>query len=294
MSFGMSAGTALAVGVAGGALLSGMGGDAPSPDPLIGQSAMGNTKIAADTLQWYKDKDAEMKPFRDEATQIALRQARTQADTADKQNLRADETYDYTKSTFRPLEQRIATDALGYDTAARRNAEAAQAQADIGTAADAGRANLVREIQSRGGDINSGNFTASLANAGIREAAIKAGAGNQARKNVEAVGAAKLADAANLGRGIATSNATTTQLGLQAGNSAVSNAQAPINIDAARGSQMAQGAGTAISGNSSAGNLLLGQYNAQADASRADDALYGSLGNVAGQAASAYFMKASD
>lgn len=278
----MSMGYVAAVG--GGMALAGVldGGGAPSPDPAIGQAANANAKVAADTLDWYKQKDAEMKPFRDEATQIALSQARTQADTAAKQNLRADETYDYTKSTFRPLEQKIATDAMGYDTAARRDSEAAQAQADIGTAADAGRANLAREVQSRGGDVNSGNFAASLANAGVREAAIKAGAGNQARKNVEAVGAAKLADAANLGRGIATSNATTTQLGLQAGNSAVGNAQAPMNIDATRGSQMAQGAGTAISGNSSAGQLLLGQYNAQADAGRSNDALYGALGNVAG------------
>ena len=134
---------------------------------------------------------------------------------------------------------------------------------------------------SRGGDVNSGNFTAALAGAGVREAAAKAGAGNTARKNVEAVGAAKVADAAALGRGIASTNATQTQLGLQAGNSAVGNAQVPGNITNQQIAGMNATGSAAIGGNSSAGNLLLGQYNAQNAA--AGDGGLGALGNVAGQ-----------
>lgn len=279
----MSMGIVAAVG--GGLALGSMlgGGGAPSPDTGIGQAANANAKVAADTLDWYKAKDAETKPYHDKAIQIALDQADTQTATAKKQNDMADETYAYTKGTFRPLEQKIATDALGYDTAARRDAESAQAQADVGSAGDAMRTTLARDVASRGGDVNSGNFVASLANAGVREAATKAGAGNLARKNVEAVGAAKLADAANLGRGIASTNATQTQLGLQAGNSAVGNAQVPGNIAAQQGSMMAQGAGTAIQGNSSAGQLMLGQYNAQSNSNQGNNASLGALGNVAGQ-----------
>lgn len=260
--------------------------DAPAPDPGIGLAAQQNAAIAKETLDWYREKDAADKPNRDKAIQIALDQAKVQTDTAKKQNDMADETYAYTKGTFRPLEQKIATDALGYDTPERRDAEAAQAQADIGSAGDATRATIARDVLSRGGDVNSGNFAASMSNFGVREAAAKAGAGNQARKNVEAVGAAKLSDAANLGRGIASTNATQTQLGLQAGNSAVNNAQVPGNISTQQGNMMAQGAGTAIQGNSSSGQLLLGQYNAVTGANQAAnsgrDAAIGALGNVAG------------
>jgi hypothetical protein len=265
MSFGLSAGAAMALGVGGGMLLSSMssgGGGAPSADPGIGQAGQANAQVAADTLAWYKEKDAADKPNRDKAIKMALDQAEIQSATAKKQNDMADETYAYTKNTFRPLEQKIATDALGYDTPERRDSEAAQAQADIGSAADASRANMAREITSRGGDVNSGNFAASLSNASVRETAAKAGSGNQARKNVETVGAAKLADAANLGRGIASTNATQTQLGLSAGNSSVNNAQVPGNISAQQTTGMNQTASTAIQGNSSAGNLLLGQYRA--------------------------------
>lgn len=263
-----------------------MGGDAPAPDPNIGIAAANNAALGKEQLEWVKQIYGETAPQREEATKIALDQARTQVETAKKQNDMADETYAYTKETFRPLEQKIAADALGYDTAERRDAEAAQAQADIGSAGDATRATLAREVASRGGDVNSGNFTASLANFGVREAAAKAGAGNTARKNVEAVGAAKVADAAALGRGIASTNATQTQLGLQAGNSAVGNAQVPGNITNQQVAGMNSATQTAMNGNSSSGNLLLGQYNAQNSASNKT-----SLGDIAalGQAGAALF-----
>lgn len=290
MSFGYVA------AAAGGVILAssmGGGGGAAATDPGVGQAAQQNAQVAADTLAWYKEKDAADKPNRDKAVQIALDQAQIQTDTARKQNAMADETYAYTKETFRPLEKKIAADAIGYDTPERRDAEAAQAQADIGSAGDATRGALAREVASRGGDVNSGNFTASLANAGVREAAAKAGAGNLARKNVEAVGAAKLADAANLGRGIASTNATQTQLGLNAGNSAVNNAQVPGNISAQQTAGMNQTASTAIQGNNSAGSLSLGQYNgvnsANASNNAQNSAAMGQLGQMAGTAAAMYF-----
>jgi hypothetical protein len=261
----------------------------PPPDPAIGQAAVANAELGREAMDYYKAKDAEMKPYYDKSMQIALDQSKAQIDTARKQNEYADETKAYERSTFRPLEQKIATDALGYDTPARREAEAAQAQADVGTAGDAVRANIAREVQSRGGDVNSGNYTAALAGAGVREAAAKAGAGNQARKNVEAIGGAKLADAASLGRGIAATNATQTQLGLQAGNSAVANSMVPGTLGAQQVGLSNQTTGTAMQGNSSAGNLLLGQYNAQTGANQAANSTSNALIGAAGTAAGGFF-----
>lgn len=282
------------------------GGDAPAPDPLIGQAAQQNAEVGREYLQWYKAKDAAEAPMRQEATNVALDMARKQIALSDKQLATAakqegyaDDTRAYELSTFRPLEKKIAADALGYDTAERRDSEASQAQADVGTAADAARGNMIREVQSRGGDVNSGNFTAGLASTGVRETALQASAGNTARKNVEAIGAAKLADAANLGRGIASTNATQTELGLraagagvQSGNSGVNNAQVPGNISAQQTAQYGGAAGTAIQGNSSAGNMMLGQYNATTNATGNNDAAMGAIGKVAGAAIP--FLLASD
>jgi hypothetical protein len=259
---------------------------APAPDPGIGLAAQTNAAIAKETLDWYKAKDAELKPARDAATKLALDQAAVQTETAKKQNAMADETYEYTKNTFRPLEQKIAADAIGYDTPERRDAAAADVQGGIGLATDAATANMAREVTSRGGDVNSGNFQAGLATMGALSAAQKAGAGNQARKNVEAIGGAKVADAASLGRGISSTNSTQTQLGLQAGNSAIGASQQPMAIGARQGNMMAQGAGIGIQGNSAAGNLLLGEYNAQTNAQQAansgTNALIGASGNAGG------------
>ena len=267
-----------------------LGGDsAPAPDPMIGQAAAANAKNSADYLDWYKAKDAADKPARDEAIALSLSAARSQAATAKKQEGYADDTKAYELSTYRPLEQKIASNALGYDTPARRDAESAQAQSDAGSAIDAQRVNAGREIESRGGDVNSGNYLAALSRGAVVGGAAQGAAGNQARKNVEAVGSAKLADAANLGRGIASTNATQTQLGLQAGNSGVANAQVPGNISNAQTAAYGNVVGTANAGNSSAGNLMLGQYNAQTNAQQAanssGNALMGAVGTVAG----AYF-----
>lgn len=261
-----------------------MGDDQPAPDPLIGQAAQQNAEVGREYLQWYKSKDAAEAPVRQEAAQLAMDMARKQIATSDKQSAMADDTRAYELSTFRPLEKKIAADALGYDTAARRDAEASQAQADVGTAADAARANMAREVTSRGGDVNSGNFTAGLASTGVRETALQASAGNTARKNVETIGAAKLADAANLGRGIASTNATQTQLGLQAGNSGVNNAQVPGQMSNQQTAAYGSAAGTAIQGNSSAGQMMLGQYNAM-NKDDGGNAILGAVGGIAG----AYF-----
>lgn len=262
-----------------------LGGDSPPPpDPAIGQAAQMNAEVGREYLAWYKSKDAAEAPMRQEAGNVALDMANRQIATSKKQEGYADDTRAYELSTFRPLEQKIAADALGYDTPARREAESAQAMADVGTAGEAGRANLIREVQSRGGDVNSGNFTAGLAGMTGREAAVKAASGNQARKNVEAIAGAKLADAANLGRGIASTNATQTQLGLQAGNSGVANAQIPGQASNQQTAAYGGAAGTAIQGNSSAGNLMLGQYNAQNGATGNSDAAMGAVGSVVGAA----------
>lgn len=272
------------------------GGDTvvQQPDPLVGQSALANSQISKDTLDWYKQKDAETAPYRDKAYQLALEQADLQNATSKKQLEMADDTYDYTKNTFRPIEQKIAADSLGWDTAARRDSESSQAMADVGTSIDAQRANAAREIESRGGDVNSGNYLAAIARGTVMAGAQQGAAGNQARKNVEAIGSAKMADAAAMGRGIAATNATQTQLGIQAGNSSLAAAQTPGNIAAQSGTLMAQGANTAIQGNSSAGNLMLGQYqattNAQQAASSSSNAMWSGLGQLGGAA----IMKYSD
>jgi hypothetical protein len=66
-----------------------------------------------------------------------------------------------------------------------------------------------------------------MARQAIQEAAAKAAAGNTARTNTETVGSAKMMDAAGIGRGVISNQATQAQIGLNSGNSSVNNANAP-------------------------------------------------------------------
>lgn len=178
----------------------------------------------SDQLKKLENTDQVAEP----SNQLALKNARTQSGASDAAYERAADFYGQYDKSFAPITEKVATDALGYDTQARRDTAAAQAQADVGTAGDAGRATLAREIQSRGGDVNSGNFQATLGKMSVAESAQKAAAGNLARRQVEETGAARLANAANLGQTINNQGAAQVQLGQVSGNSAVTNAQVPL------------------------------------------------------------------
>jgi hypothetical protein len=102
-------------------------------------------------------------------------------------------------------------------------------------------------------------------------------------------------DAASLGRGLASSQATSAQVALTAGNNAVSNTGAPIT--SMNQSTQANGAGfnTAISGNNSAGNLYGQVAGIQNQADANNNAWMGALGSAAGGWASGGFkMPTSD
>lgn len=256
-----------------------LGGDAAEPDPLIGQAAKDNAELGKEYLELYKEQAAKLEPYQREAAEIALSQARQQVSSSQKQDTLADENAAYAK-TFRPAEQALLSSALNYDTPERREQVAGQAMADVGTQADIARGNVTRMASARGVDVGSGNFTSQLVRTAVAEAAAKAAAGNTARLQTEQIGAAKLADAAAIGKGVVSNSAAQTQLALQAGNSGVANAGVPL-AQANQQQQVAQGAyGTGIQANSSAGNLMLGSYNAQNNANK-DDGMLGGIAQLA-------------
>ena len=216
------------------------GGSEPDTSGM-NAAALQQAALSKEQLDWAKQIYAESAPDRAKAIQRAGEVSDAQLASMKQSDAISKDYYDYQKGTFRPLEQGIVDDSINFDTAARRDSEAAQAQADIGSAGDAARISLARDLASRGGDVNSGNFTASLANAGVREAAAKAGAGNAARKNVELQGYARKMDAANLGRGLASNQATSAGLALNAGNASAGNAASMGNITAQGNQIMNQG-----------------------------------------------------
>lgn len=228
--------------------------DAPDTSGM-NAAAVNNANISKDALDFYKQQYADSAPDRAAASKLAIDQATTQNKLSDAQLQSSQQSQDRYNSTFVPVENKIASDAMAYDTPARRESEAAAASADAERAISGQRDASTRAMERSGALPSSGRALAMQGTIDLGAAKIKAGAANTARRNVETVGAAKLADAAGVGRGVFTNNTTQAQIGLNAGNSSVANGQVPLAVTQSGAQLMGQGFQTGIQGNTSAGNM---------------------------------------
>lgn len=254
---------------------------ADAPDMSgINAAAAANADIARDALDWYKAKDAEAKPMRDAQGQMAMDVAQQQLDASRAQTALTTDYADYQKDTFRPLEQGLVADAAAFDTPERRTAAASAAMADVNTQFGQASAASARRLASMGIDPGSARAMAAMNGNDVAQASTAANAAYKARQGVETLGYARRADAANLGRNLASNQATSAQVALSQGNSAVNNAGVPAAAQNASAGVYGQGFNTAIAGNASAGNL----YGQVAQIQNQDQGLYGALGQVGGAA----------
>jgi hypothetical protein len=248
-------------------------------------AALMQAELSQEQLDWYKEIYAESAPARTEAAATAREVSNAQlAATRQQTQIAADAYSDYT-STYRPLEQSIVADARGYDTPERRAAEASKASADVQTQIDAQRAASMREMQRAGVNPASGKVMALQGSMDLGAAKAKAGAANTATRQIETIGAARKADAANLGRNIASSQATNASLALQQGNSSVGNAGAVLSAANNGVGGMQQGYAGAMSGLGSAAGTMGSIANQQAQAEASSNQTMAAVGSTAAMAA---------
>lgn len=275
--FGISAGAALAIGAGGAAVIGAMGADAPDQSG-INDAACSNAALSKESLDWYKQIYAESAPDRADAAATNKLVSNAQLAALNSNTALSNDYANYQKNTFRPMEQAIVSGAQNYDTQGRRDLEAGKAMADVTQGFSSARDQNTRAMSRMGVNPSSGRMQAMGNQTAIAQAAAMAGAAGQARDKVETQGYARRMDAANLGRGLASNQATSAGIALNAGNSAVSNAGQTLAQGNQAAAQMGQGWGTAISGNNSAGQL----YGKSADLASQDNGLMGMLGQVAG------------
>lgn len=282
MTLGISAGAALAIGVGGGMLMSSMGGSS-SPDMSgANAAALQQANLSADQLAWAKQIYADTAPDRAKATQQASDIADASLASMKQNDQISKDYYDYQTGTFRPLEQSIVSDAENYDTPERRAAAAAAAGSDVEQNLAAQRGATMRAMERTGVDPSSGKMASMAGSMDLGAAKLKAGAANAARTQVETLGAAKMMDAASLGRGLPANQATSAGVALTAGNNSV--AQQNQSLAAATSGQSILNAGYngAQSGLAGAGQTYNGIYGNQIKVNSSNDAMYGALGSMAG------------
>lgn len=229
-------------------------GDGPDTSG-VNDAARKNADLSGEALAWAKQRYAEEAPARQAAIDMAMKTANQQFDIAQQNADISKDYYDYQKGTFRPLEQGVVKAAQEFDTPERRELKAGQAVAGVNTQIDNARAAMRERIASRGIDLGSGNVMAQEAAMAVQGGATAAAAANKAREDVELQGYARKMDAANLGRGLASSQATSAGVALNAGNSSVGNAQVPVAIGQQATQTVQSGIQQALGGNASAGAL---------------------------------------
>lgn len=231
--------------------------DIPAADPRIAESALKNSAIAEDALNWYKDYQTNvLAPLQQRTADVNERVTNQAMDIAQRNSDISNDAYQYQKSTFRPIEQAIASSASSYDTEANREKLAGQAQGDVQVAFDQAAAARTREMQRSGINPSSARTAAVMAQVDTARAGALAGAANKARTGAEAVGWARKVDAAGLGRNLSNQQATAAQIALSGGNSASNATGATAAGARADAGVMGQGFGTGIQGNTAAGNLF--------------------------------------
>lgn len=228
--------------------------DAPNTDG-VNAAAVEQAKLAREALEWFKGEYAATAGQREQAAADASAVARAQLESMQTQTALAKDYDQYNKTTFRPLEQRMVADAQAYDTPERRNAEAAAAVADVNMQTAAQREAGRRELSGFGVAPDSIKSMSLMSSGDINAARAAAGAASGARRQVEATGYARMADAANLGRGLPSAQATAVQTGTAAGNSAVGASQAALGASMSGAGLMQSGFNTAQQGFNSSGQL---------------------------------------
>jgi hypothetical protein len=245
----------------------------------INAAAEANAALSKESLDFYKQIYAEQGPMRERAANTAMEVADQQLVSMKSSTDLAEEYAGYNRNTFRPLEQGIVADANAYDIEARGSEAAGRAMADVSMQSEIARQSLTRSQQRMGVNPSSGRAMAMSAQMAQGEALAKASAATSARDKVETIGAARKMDAASLGRGLASNQATSAGLALNAGNSATNNAGVPLSQSSQSANVMGQGFNTSMQANNSAGSL----YGQSAQLQGKDSGLMGALGGVAGQ-----------
>lgn len=250
-----------------------------SPDYSgMNRAAEANAEVAREALKWYQTAYQEQAPLREQAAAKANEVSDAQLASMRQNDAISKDYWNYQQSTFRPMERAIVESAQTYDTESRREQKAGEAIADVQQQIDATQGQQSRQLARMGVNPNDGKFAAMSTQMTMAGALGKAQAASKAREGVELQGYARKMDAANLGRNLASNQATSAGVALNAGNSAAQTGGMALSQAQNATNQVGQGFNTAIQGNNSAGNI----YGQVAQMQGKDSGVMGALGTVAG------------
>lgn len=270
----------------------GGGGGSSSPDPQVGKAALMTAKTGEDWLTFSREAYGDAQKRQDVTDALSNQVTTQQLEDMRKASTRSDTEWDRYNNLFKPVEDRMVSDAMNYDTPEAQAKAAAEAKADVMSNASLAEGQNARQMASMGIDPRSGRFAGVDRGNDLSTALASAGAQNAAREGVKATGMALREGVANFGKGSTSTAAQQVGLGLQAGNSATGNQLATDASSRANTQIMAQGFQGAQQGYSNQASILNTQRGQNIAANQAAgqngaNAVSGIVG-LAGAAAVAY------
>lgn len=268
----MPAGWAIAAGAGLGLVGSMLSG---SPDDYSGDitKQVNNVSGIGDTLKGLGDTNkSTLDEFVARYAPLFEQQIRASTDNQTKLGGQSDSEWSTYLNKFRPAAEQFASNALGYDTTARRDQAAGDAMATTRTSFDQAGQQLNAGLESAGIDPSSGAAMAQRRQLAAQGAAATASAGNTARKQVEDTGMGYLKDTAGLGQVIAGNSMALGDRAKQAGDAATTQA---ANLGTLKTLPQTSSAGlyqAAGAQYGNAGNLSLGLQSAATQEWQAKDA----------------------
>jgi hypothetical protein len=252
------------------------------------EAAMLTAQLSEEQLAWAKEIYADTAPDRAEARRRANEISDLQMAQMRKAEARSDELQARYDATYLPVEKSIVADAMDYDSQARKDAAAGEAVADVTQAYSNARDQGARSLQRMGVNPNDGRYAQMTQQTDSAQALAQAQAANQARKQVETQGWARRMDAAGLGRGVVSSQATQAGMASQMGTSALNAGNSAMGAGMAGVPIVQGGYQTAIGGMGQAANIY-GDINRQQMAAQQSNAgMWGSLIGAGGNLGAAY------
>jgi hypothetical protein len=241
-----------------------------------------------DQWNWVKQQYAAEAPDRQNASDRANQVSDLQIEGMKKQIALGDEAAGDYRTIYKPLEQKMANEAMSYDTEAHREDLAGKARTDVEAQAAAQRAATERNMASMGVNVSDPAYAALNDNMGRDVALAKVAAGNKARTDATTMGHALTMDAIGVGRGVVGSQATSAGIAVGQGNAAAANAQIPVQVGQGGVNMVQQGANYATNGLNAAGNIYQRSAELQANANSANQGATAGLAG-AGMTAAAIF-----
>jgi len=174
-------------------LFGGSGGSAPQMDPRLIENAGKMSGIAGDTYAWNLSEAKRLQPL----YQNLSGQTGGIVSGAIDRGGRVGTQYD---NTFMPINERVASDAMTWDSPQAQEAAAGRAITDTASAFNRMRGQMRGNFARYG--MNPNNFASQNYMLGLEQARAEAGGANKARTDRQLQGVTMRTNAANLGRGI--------------------------------------------------------------------------------------------